>query len=60
MIFLVHSIVEPKKLQYSPDYKMIAQNVAEHFNLNSGVRVRVRGSRAEDVSRGSLMDINFF
>jgi hypothetical protein len=32
----------------------IAQNVAELFNLNSGVRVRVRGSHAEDMSRGSM------
>ncbi len=31
---------------------MIAQNVAELFNLKSGVRVRVRGSRAEDMTRG--------
>jgi hypothetical protein len=31
-----------------------SSNVAELFNLNSGVRVRVRGSAAVDVSRGSL------
>jgi hypothetical protein len=34
--------------------RLIAQNVAKFFNLNSGVRVRVRGSRDEDVSRGSV------
>ncbi len=33
---------------------LTAQNVAKFFNLNSGVRVRVRGSCAEDVSRGSV------
>jgi hypothetical protein len=32
--------------------RLIAQNVAELFNLNSGIRVRIRDSRAEDVSRG--------
>jgi hypothetical protein len=37
--------------------RMIAQNVAELFNLNSGVRVRVRASRAKDVSRGFLMGL---
>jgi hypothetical protein len=36
---------------------LIAQNVAEHFNLNSGIRVRVRGSCAEDVNLGSLTGI---
>ncbi len=33
---------------------LIAQNVAELSNFNSGIRVRVRGSRAKDVSRGSV------
>jgi hypothetical protein len=32
----------------------MAQNVAELFNLTSGIRVRVGASRAKDVSRGSL------
>ncbi len=32
---------------------LIAQNVAELFNLTSGVKVSVGASRAEDVSRGS-------
>ncbi len=34
--------------------RLIPQNVAELFNLNSGVRVRVRGSGAKAVSRGSV------
>jgi hypothetical protein len=34
--------------------RLIAQNVAELFNLNSGDRVRVGGSRAKDMSRGSV------
>jgi hypothetical protein len=34
--------------------RLIAQNVAELFNLNSGIKVRVRASRTKDVSRGSL------
>jgi hypothetical protein len=33
---------------------LIAQNGAELFNLNSGVKIGVRGSCAEKVSRGSL------
>jgi hypothetical protein len=33
---------------------LIAQSVAELFNLTSGVRVRIKASRADDVSRGSL------
>jgi hypothetical protein len=33
----------------------IAQNVAELFNLNSGIRVRVRGSHAKGVSKRSMM-----
>ncbi len=37
--------------------RLIAQNVAELFNLNSGIMVRVRGSHAEDVSRGSMMGL---
>jgi hypothetical protein len=36
---------------------LIAQNVAELFNWNSDVRARVRDSRAEDVSRGSVMGL---
>jgi hypothetical protein len=36
---------------------LIAQNVAELFNLDSGIRVRVRDSRAKDVSRGSMMGL---
>jgi hypothetical protein len=32
----------------------IAQNVAELFNLTSGVKVGIRASCAEDMSRGSL------
>ncbi len=31
---------------------LIAQNVAELFNSNSGVSVRVRFSRIDDMSRG--------
>ncbi len=34
--------------------RLIAQNVAELFNLTSGVRVGVGASHAKDVSRGSL------
>jgi hypothetical protein len=34
--------------------RLISQNVAELFNLNSGIRVKVRGSRANDMSRGSV------
>ncbi len=34
--------------------RLIAQNVANVFNLNIGVRVRVRDCRAKEVSRGSL------
>ncbi len=34
---------------------IVAQNVAELFNLNSGVRVSVRGSRAKVMSRGSIL-----
>jgi hypothetical protein len=34
--------------------RLIAQNVAELFNLNISIGVRVRASRAEDVRRGSL------
>ncbi len=34
--------------------RLIAQNVANVFNLTSGVRVRVVACRAKDVSRGSL------
>jgi hypothetical protein len=37
--------------------RLIGQNVAKLFNLNSEVRVRVRGSHTEDVSRGSLTGI---
>ncbi len=33
---------------------LIAQNVAELFNLNINVRVGVRARFAKDVSRGSL------
>jgi hypothetical protein len=36
---------------------LIAQNVAELFNLNSGVRVRVRASCTKDVSRGYLVGL---
>jgi hypothetical protein len=39
--------------------RLIAQNVAEPFNLNSGVRVRVRGSCTKDVSRGSVTGLQF-
>jgi hypothetical protein len=34
---------------------LIPQNVAELINLISGGRVRVRGSCAKNVSRGSVM-----
>jgi hypothetical protein len=34
--------------------RLIAQNVAELFNLNSAVRVEVRSSRTKDVSKGSV------
>ncbi len=34
--------------------RLIAQNVAELSNFISGYRFRVRGSRAKDVSRGSV------
>jgi hypothetical protein len=37
---------------------LIAQNVAQLFNLNSSIRVRVRGSRTKDVSRGSVMGLD--
>jgi hypothetical protein len=37
--------------------RLIAQNVANVFNWNSGVRVRVRGCCAKDVSRGSLVGL---
>jgi hypothetical protein len=33
--------------------RLIAQNVANVFNLTSGIRVRVRACWAKDVSRGS-------
>jgi hypothetical protein len=36
---------------------LIAQNVAELFNLSSGVRVGVRSSHTKDVSRGSVMGL---
>jgi hypothetical protein len=36
---------------------LINQNLAELFNLNSGIRIRVRGSRAKDMSRGSVMGL---
>jgi hypothetical protein len=36
---------------------LIAQNAAKVFNLNSGVRIWVRGSRAMNVSRGSVMGL---
>jgi hypothetical protein len=35
--------------------RLIAQNVAELSNFISGLRFRVRGSHAKDVSRGSVM-----
>ncbi len=38
--------------------RLIAQNVAEFFNLNSGVKVWVRASCAVDVSRGSLTSLD--
>ncbi len=34
--------------------RLIAKNVANVFNLTSGVKVRVGASSAEDVSRGPL------
>jgi hypothetical protein len=37
---------------------LIAQNVAELFNLISGVRVRVRGHCTKDMSRGSLTGLD--
>jgi hypothetical protein len=35
--------------------RLITQNVAELFNLTSGIRVRVKSSCPKDVSRGSMM-----
>jgi hypothetical protein len=37
--------------------RLIAHNVAELFNLTSGIRVRVGASCAKDVSRGSLAGV---
>ncbi len=38
--------------------RLIAQKVAELFNLTSGVRVMARASHVEDVSRESLMGLD--
>ncbi len=38
---------------------LIAQNVAELFNLNRGIWVSVKGSRAKDMSRGSILGMRF-
>ncbi len=40
--------------------RLIAQNVAELFNLTSSARVRVGASCADDVSRGSLAGLEIW
>jgi hypothetical protein len=45
-------------LNFCPFAKFDSSNVAELFNLTNGVRVRVGASHAEDVSRGSLADLD--